>query len=751
MTDAAQGGDDSRGSVQRAFLWTPVAFGAGIALYFHLPFEPEMIEALAALGASLGLYLRFRSQSVGIGLGFAGLVCAALGFTVAKLRTEMVEAPILAKRSGPVTVGGPVRLADPVPGGLRITIEKPRISGLEAFETPQAVRLRLQGRQPNIEIGDWIRVRAILSPPSAPAAPGAFDFQRQAFFKKLGGVGFSIGEAKIVRPAAAMDSWRFMDVVGRLRQDIGARVRTVLPGDIGTVSAALMTGEKRAIGKDTLTAMRDSGLAHLLAISGLHLGLVAGGVFFALRFVLALSPNLALTRPIKKWAAGAGLLTAVFYCLMAGATVPTVRAAFMAGLVFVAVMLDRRAITLRLVAFAALVGLFFQPESLLSAGFQMSFAAVTALVAVYEAASRARSSAVAGGKARPGSILQPFVYLASVSLTTLVASAATGFFAVYHFNRFAEYSLLANLLAVPVTALWIMPWAVVSYIAMPFGLENPPLTLVGAGVSLVRQVAVWVAGLPGAARPVAAMPDISMPLFVVGGLMLCLTTGGKRLLGLVVVLTGVLIIPTARPPDILIGERGGLAAVRDAKGRLVFVNPKGGSFVKGVWLRRVGQAETRRIRPFNRIETDWTWPAARVSESLVDTGGQPRLRCDAQSCIYRIRGKIVALTKAPEALPEDCRRADLVIGEEPIRGICGQGTRTIDRCDLWRYGAHAIWVERNGSFTIRTVNGERGNRPWVPKKDCMIAFGTAHPPPNNNGLEQQPEKGGHRGLDALKN
>ena len=290
--------------------------------------------------------------------------------------------------------------------------------------------------------------------------------------------------------------------------------------------------------------------------------------------------------------------------------------------------------------------------------------------------------------------------------------------------------MLANLLAVPVTAL-DHALAVVSYIAMPFGLENPPLTLVGAGVSVVRQVAVWVAGLPGAARPVAAMPDISMPLFVVGGLMLCLTTGGKRLLGLVVVLIGVLIIPTARSPDILIGERGGLAAVRDANGRLVFVNPKGGSFVKGVWLRRVGQAETRRIRPFNRIETGWTWPAARVSESLVDTGGQPRLRCDAQSCIYRIRGKIVALTKAPEALPEDCRRADLVIGEEPIRGICGQGTRTIDRCDLWRYGAHAIWVERNGSFTIRTVNGERGNRPWVPKKDCMgIAFGTVHPPPN---------------------
>ena len=132
MTDAAQGGDDSQGNVQRAFLWTPVAFGAGIALYFHLPFEPEMIEALAALGASLGLYLRFRSQSVGIGLGFAGLVCAALGFTVAKLRTEMVEAPILAKRTGPVTVGGPVRLADPVPGGVRITIENPNL-GLRGF------------------------------------------------------------------------------------------------------------------------------------------------------------------------------------------------------------------------------------------------------------------------------------------------------------------------------------------------------------------------------------------------------------------------------------------------------------------------------------------------------------------------------------------------------------------------------------------------------------------------------------------
>jgi len=293
-------------------------------------------------------------------------------------------------------------------------------------------------------------MRAVVTPPPAPAAPGAFDFQRYAFFKRIGGVGFALGPAEIIGRTEAPGLAVRID---HLRQRLATRIRSQLGGTTGAVAAALMTGDRGAIPETVMTSIRDAGLAHLLAISGLHIGLVAGVVFVSIRAGLALLPAVALRFPIKKWLAAVALLAAFAFALIAGATVPTQRAFLMIGLVLLAVLLDRRALTMRPVAWAAVVILTLQPESLLSAGFQMSFAAVTALVAAYEALREApflRPASTLGGRAAR--------YLVGVALSTLIAGAATAPFAVFHFNRFADYGLAANMLAVPITALWIMPW-----------------------------------------------------------------------------------------------------------------------------------------------------------------------------------------------------------------------------------------------------------------------------------------------------
>jgi len=312
-----------------------------------------------------------------------------------------------------------------------------------------------------------------------------------------------------------------------------------------------MTGERSAIPVPVMQAIRDSGLAHLLAISGLHIGLVAGILFISVRALLALVGPWALRYPIKKWAAASAIAGALAYALIAGSTVPTQRAFLMVGLVLLAVMLDRRGLSIRLVAWAALAILILQPESLLGPSFQMSFAAVTALIASYEVISEHRRYYDYGASSVPPWLRKAGIYLAGVALTTLIAGLATAPFAVFHFNRFADYGLAANLLAVPVTAMWVMPWAVMTFLLMPFGMEGLGLTPMGWGVDVIIKVAETVAGWDGAVTLVPAMPVAALVAMVLGGLWLALWRRRWRALGLGGLYAGVWLAVMAVPPTAL--------------------------------------------------------------------------------------------------------------------------------------------------------------------------------------------------------
>ncbi len=452
-----------------------------------------------------------------------------------------------------------------------------------------------------------------------------------------------------------------------------------------------LTGERGAIPKPVLRAMRDAGLAHLLAISGLHIGLVAGILFFAARFLLAAIEPVALRYPVKKWAALAALLGAFFYLQLSGATVPTQRAFLMLAVVLAAVVFDRSAISMRLVAWAAVLVLVIAPESLLSASFQMSFAAVAALVAVYEAlAGRSSAWRVGAGRVRTTTL-----YVAGVLLTTVVAGLATAPFALYHFNRFALYGVAANLIAVPLTGLWIMPWAICAFALMPFGLEAVALAPMGWGIDAVIAVATTVAAWPGAVALAPAMPNAGLLAAALGGIWFCLWRGRWRFLGLAGVAAGLATLALVRPPDILINGTGRLMAVRTVSGGLALSSTRISRFEGELWLRRSGQA---RADP---------WPR----EGLNSDG---TLGCDGLGCIYRAGGQTVALAVDRAALDEDCATATVVIGSVPIRPWrCRRPAVVIDRFDLWRRGAHALWLDPGG-VRVRTVAEASGRRPWSP-------------------------------------
>ncbi len=666
-------------------LWVPVLLGAGIGLYFALADEPAGWTGAAALVGGLALALAGR-QSPALLLG--GLSCALIagGFMVAQLRSHLAAAPVLDGRYGPAPVVGVVVQVESLPDGTRVTLEQVRLQDHAREQTPRRVRVKLR-RGDHPAVGDRIDVFARLSPPLTPAMPGAFDFQRTAWFRGLGATGFALAPMRAV-PGDETSSVRLAMV--SLRYRMAERVRQTLPGQTGAVAAALMTGDRSAISERTLHSMRDSGLAHLLAISGLHLGLVAATLFFGVRALLALSERLALRHPIKKWAAVAALTGSFGYLLLAGATIPTQRAFLMTGLVLIAVLLDREAISMRLVAWAAVAVLLLAPESVLGASFQMSFAAVVALVAFYEAV-RGRLQSLRA--MLPGGIVgRILAYTVGVAATTIVASAATGMIVLHHFGRIAMYGLPANMLAVPLTALWIMPWGVLAAILMPLGVEGPALAAMGLGIDAVLWIAGSVADWPGAVRHVAAMPLAGLVLVAVGGLWLCLWRYRWRYLGLAAIAAGAATIPLTPGPDIIVSGDARLMAARLADGRLSLSHGNRERFRANIWLERSGQS------------TADTWPEA---------GGTPdsRLVCDRLGCTYRVAGLEIALLRDGRALDEDCRRSDVVISAVPVRTRCPNPTLLIDRFDLWRSGTTALWVRR-GRVSIRTVAQMQGNRPW---------------------------------------
>lgn len=669
---------------ERWVLWLPVALGIGIGVYFELSFEPQLAVAGLVPIAALLLAVAVRRSPGAFALA-AGALAAALGFGAAKLHTDWAKAPVLTQRLGPVAVKGRILEAEPTHKGLRIVLKLASAGSLAPDKLPLRARLTLHDVESGYTAGDEIAVRAILLPPPPPAAPGAYDFQRQAYFQRIGAVGYALDEPEITRRAAS-DGFSFAEWIERLRQRITERIVAALPSPTGALAAAQITGHRYTIPPEVMNAWQDSGLAHLIAISGMNIGIVAGIVFFAVRALLALIPWLALRISTKKWAAVAAMFVALLYVLISGASVPTQRAYLMFGAVMVGVLIDREALSMRLVAWAAVAILLAAPEGLLGPSFQMSFAAVVALIACYERWAARKPELEPPGAARRW--LRGFGALA---LTSLVAGLATAPFGMYSFNRFTVYGLAANMIAVPATDLWVMPWALVAMFAMPFGLESWPLAAMGWGVDLVHAVARTVSSWPGAVVPTTVMPGAGLLIFAMGGLWLAIWQRRWRWLGAPVMAAGLLTLLLVRAPDLLIAGDGRTVAARAADGALYISTPDARGYVADTWWKRDGAAG---FKPFPH------------SGATADG----RLRCDPLGCTYTAGTARVALVRDPAALAEDCSAA-LVVAPALTRTGCS-GTRVIDRRSLMTRGAHAVRID-GGSLAVIDDRGARGERPWV--------------------------------------
>lgn len=668
-------------------LWLPVAFACGIGLYFALPSEPAVVAAVAPPLVLTAVAWAVRGRE-GAFWTVLLVLFAALGLAAAQLRTAATDTRLLVHATW-AGVEGVVERVERRPADVRLTLAHVRsIEGRRALPFRVRVVSRWTERVPGI--GDRIRLRARLTPPPPPSVPGGFDFQRSAFFDGLGAVGFAVGQAEVLEAGSVGGTGL---AVAAVRARIAGRLVEVLPEQTGAVAAALIVGERAGLDETTEAAFRDSGLAHLLAISGLHMGLVAGTLFAGVRLVLCLIPGVALRRPVKKLAACAALVGSVAYLVLAGAPVPTQRAFLMAAVVLSAVLVDREAVSLRLVALAAFTVLALRPDVLTGASFQLSFAAVIALVAVHESWRR-HGSRLGGGLG--GWVARGLRYLFGVAVTSIVATLATAPFVTFHFQAIALGGILANMLAVPLTAFVTMPAGILALLVMPLGAEGWVLPAMGWGIDATLAVAGWVVGLTGPAAGVYPQPVSGLAALSLGGCWLAIWRTRLRWLGLVPMAAGGLLWAFVTPPDLLISADGDLSAVATG-GEWVVSSDRGNQFTRSVWARRWGVADTVTV-------TAWDGEPGTPDASLA---------CDDLGCTLRRNGLLLALSASHEAALEDCATADVLIAVVRIRTPCVHPRVMVHSPDLRRDGAHAVWLSAGGP-QMKTVRGNRGDRPWVP-------------------------------------
>ncbi len=670
----------------RLLPWVPVAFGSGIAFYFAADHEPVLsVAAVAAVGLCVAAFFLRRQKIFPIAVMIAAV---AAGFAVATWKTARVAHGVLARPMYSVSLSGFVETRDIRERTDRFVL---RVAAMEAPRGQAKLeRVRLSVRKGTAPaVGSFVELKARLQPPLAPLRPGSYDFGRDMYFAGIGASGFAMGTIKTMEPPVAGGlRLGYAATMQGLRDAIDARIRTALEGDRRAIATALLTGRRDAISAPVNDAMFISGLGHVLSISGYHMAVVAGVVFFAVRALLALIPQLTVGFSIKKWSAAAALAAAAFYLLLSGAEVATQRSFFMTAVVLIAVMVDRRAVTFRTLAVAAMIVLAVAPEALVHPSFQMSFAATLGLVALIQI-GMPRLFAAPDNSATARVALWGGREIAMLALASLVAGLATMPYAAFHFHRVTPYGVLANLAAMPVVSALVMPAGLLGLLAMPFGFDGVFWRVMGGGIDWMVVVAQWVAALPGAIG--------RMPAFGIGPLIAA--SFGIILFGLlrtplrwsgVAVLTLAVVWALAVPqPDILISADGHNVGVRGRDGRLHLMRTAKDAFLLREWL--AADADARQ-----------------ATEASLSDG----VSCDEAGCVAQTAGgELIALALRPEALTEDCDRAALVVTTRQAPSACPASV--IDQERLRRQGAMALRRTRDG-FAIDAVRPKGIDRPWSP-------------------------------------
>jgi competence protein ComEC len=683
---------------RRLFNLLPVATGFGVLLYFSADQEPNLWAPLTVLAIAMALAIYKRHQPVLLAALLAVSAVMA-GFSASVIRTKTVSTPVLER----VRVGemqGYIESVETRAGGSRLVILVTQIANLEPKDTPQRVRVTTTAK--NLNAGEHISANARLLPRPEPARPGGYDFSRDAFFRGLGAVGSLNGTVRLSPAQVPMPlSLRFDSELDKARQALTARiVQAGGGGQAGAVAAALVTGKRGLISEDTNEALRAAGIYHIVSISGLHMVLAAGTIFWMVRALLALAGSTALRWPVKKIAALAAIIGASAYCIFSGSEVAAERSLLMTLVMLGAILFDRPALSMRNLAISALLILLKEPEQLMGPSFQMSFGAVALLIAGAETHRNATMDRRPPPEGLMKIVHTVWLSVVGLAVTTMLATIATTPFSLYHFHTLNPFGLLGNALAVPLVSLAVMPGAVMGVLLYPFGLDALPWYGIGAATQLVLAASGWVANFKGAAVIVPSFDHVALGFMAGALLWVSICTTPLRWIALVPACIGIAFAALPSRPDIFIARDGQGALVRTQGGELTVVG-KPARFTLMQWLRAAGDS---------RQPDDTTLRQAQM--------------CDPQGCSAVLKdGRTLSYARTVAALVEDCQRADIVITPLFWRSEC----RAIlaDRTRLAQTGAVTIAVNK-GEWRYKFSRLEAGQRPWL-KSSQSAQTGSAVP------------------------
>jgi competence protein ComEC len=663
-------------------LWLPVGLGAGIAAWFVLDGSSGWVAWMIAMGAiAFGSVLLERGSRIQQ-IVLVGALSSLLGCGAIWVRAVWVGKPVLTHPLVAVFNARIERVE------LQTARNRTRLSLLpiEAPALPFRVRVNVDDVKASkgLTAGDVVNIRARLIGPQNASVPGGFDFSRVAWFQGLGATGKALGPIK--RISAAQDAG------SGLRDRLSAHIRSRLSGSAGGIASAFATGDRGGITQDDEDAMRASGLTHLLSVSGLHVTAVVGASIFLSLRLLALSPFLALRLPLLLISALIGALSGVGYTLLTGAEVPTVRSCVAAVLVLAGIAIGREAFTLRLVAAGAIVVLLLWPEALVGPSFQLSFAAITSIVALHETPIMRRLAT----KGEEGWMWRMGRAVLGLLITGIVVEAALAPIALFHFHKSGLYGAFANIVAIPLTTFVIMPLEALALLFDSIGLGAPLWWATGRSMEVLLGLSRHVAGIPGAQAALASVPVAAFALIIGGGLWLMLWHSRVRLIGLLPIAAGTLWALLTPPPDLLITGDGMHMAVRGADGRLSTLRPRAGDYVRSILSERAGM-----IGELDDLDS------LSGADCSTDTCRVNLSRAGRQWRILATRSRYML---PPAALRTECAAADIVVSDRRLPPWCQPRWFKADRAFLAQTGGVAVTL---ASARVETVAEAEGAHPWV--------------------------------------
>lgn len=660
-----------------SFNLIPVFLGIGILVYFAIPAEPSLL----ALGVTVFILssILWKLQLHNLMSIFVSTVTVLIsGMFVAQVATHINQTPSLERQITAQMQGVIISVDRSRRGAARYLVRPIELEGLETNQIPNRIRVSAAAKHEIMLPGDTLTGLVRLQPISGPVYPGGYDFSFFAWHQGLGGSGFFMGRPAQSDTQAEISWFEQLSIqINRMRIAVEKRIIKAMPDTTGKIAVALVTGNKTGIPQKIQESLRKTGLAHILAISGLHMALVTLTVIWCIRFALAFIPSIALRYPIKKWAVCAGFVSATTYLMLSGAGIATQRAWIMISVMLLAVMMDRRAITMRSVAISAIIILVLNSQSLLSPGFQMSFAAVTALVAGYEALNQRR-------KIRAENIFVPvqqnqflrmtngvLMYFGGIATTSLIAGTATAFIAAWHFHQVAPFGLLANLIAMPVVSILIMPFVLFSILLMPYGLEFIPLISVSYGIEQVVAVSFWVESISPNGNT-GLLPRGAIFLFAGFLITICFFRTRLRLLSLMPLVALPWFFTNPVIPDVIISENGRAVAIKTDTRKIGLLFPRGSAFVQTIWTK--------------------AWSGGEVEKLNLSKD-----QCNRERCIVVLpSSKVLHIVYDPKLLQSSCNRSDILVAPRLWWVNCKEREPelVLKRYDFERFGTHALYMNK---------------------------------------------------------